>query len=1185
VADREDYLTALEEFRPDLILSSDALPGFGGIHSLADAKEKCPEVPFILVGAAPGGETGVEILKRGATDYILKDRLFRLGPACVRAVREAEQCRQHRQAESRFRTLLECAPDALILLDRRRRISFVNSQTERIFGYQRGELVGKRVDKLVPELLRPLRRRAHGTHNGQVQAPANGSRQGLRAIRKDGIEFTADISLSPLTTEQSSLVIASIRDVTKRKEAEERLRESEERFRQITESIKEVFWLTDLAKNRMIYVSPGYEEIWGRSCESLYASPRNWLEAIHPEDRERILAAALTSQVSGEYDEEYRIIRPDGCVRWIQDRAFPIRDSSGKVFRIAGIAEDITRNKETQFQLIKLGQAVESTSELICITDMQDRLTFVNQAFQETYGYTAEEVIGKGPEILLSSKNSPSLLSDILRKTRSGGWQGEVLDRRKDGTEFPIFLSTSLIKDAQGQAIGLIGVARDITGHKRAEAQIRLLADAVQSTQEMISITDSTNRFTFVNRAFLRTYGYSETEVLGKTPDFLYSEKNTPGLCEQVYQTTLGGGWHGEIINRRKDGTEFPISLSTSQINDGSGRAMGLIGVARDVSERVKAAQTLQAAEAKYRTIFEHATDGIFRATPEGRFVVVNPALASMFGYASPEEMMTSFVPHVQTFVLPERLEELKRVVNEQGFARGFEAERYRKDGSKFWVSLNVSAVRDAEGNYLYFEGTEQDITERRRAEIVLRESEEKFRTLFESAAIGIALNDANGRFVHANQAYQQMVGYTDDQLRELGHRRITHPEDLPDALRVLQELRDGKREHSQREKRYLHKNGQLVWGQAFASALRNSNGDLTYIISMVEDITERKAGAEALRESERKLRLIAENTTDVIFAFDMDRRPIYVNPAVQELTGYSVAEVAEKGFINWIHRDDEERMLKYWENLYTGKGFSDVEFRMVTKSGQVKWCSSTWGPLLDETGRQIGVQGSERDISERKRLEKEVLETSSNERRRIGHELHDGLGQYLAGIAFRSKALEQSLETAGAPQAGDAKELTRLISGGIAQTRSLARGLDPVDVETSGLPAALQNLAAESTGLFNIDCQVRCAPTVRVAPQPGLALYRIAQEAIHNAITHGEAGRVEIDLEIIDQQLVLKVRDNGSGFNTGAKRPGGMGLRVMMYRASSVGGHLNVRSQPKSGTEVCCILPQGSMVGEEDKR
>ena len=136
------------------------------------------------------------------------------------------------------------------------------------------------------------------------------------------------------------------------KQAEESLQESQERFRQLAENIREVFWLTDPVKNQMIYISPGYEQVWGRACQSLYASPRSWLEAIHPDDREGVLEAALTKQVRGQYDEEYRIVRPDGSIRWIRDRAFPIRDHGSIIYRIAGLAADITEHKQAEARLL-----------------------------------------------------------------------------------------------------------------------------------------------------------------------------------------------------------------------------------------------------------------------------------------------------------------------------------------------------------------------------------------------------------------------------------------------------------------------------------------------------------------------------------------------------------------------------------------------------------------------------------------------------------------------------------------------------------------------------------------------------------------------------------------------------------------------------------------------------------------
>jgi PAS domain S-box-containing protein len=158
------------------------------------------------------------------------------------------------------------------------------------------------------------------------------------------------------------------------------LRRSEEQFRQVIENIHEVFWMSTPDKNEILYISPGYEKLWGRSCDSLYAAPKSWLEAIHPDDRPRVKQAALSRQVTGEYDEEYRIVRPDGTVRWILDRAFPVKDDTGRVYRIAGIAADISERKASHEALRAAYQKIESI-----LTSMPAGIVIVNKNGQIVY--------------------------------------------------------------------------------------------------------------------------------------------------------------------------------------------------------------------------------------------------------------------------------------------------------------------------------------------------------------------------------------------------------------------------------------------------------------------------------------------------------------------------------------------------------------------------------------------------------------------------------------------------------------------------------------------------------------------------------------------------------------------------------------------------------------------------------
>ena len=494
-----------------------------------------------------------------------------------------------KEREELSQKIIGAAMEGFWMLNLEGNIVDVNDAYCRMSGYSRQELLSMHLSDVefnehTPELV---------AQHAQRIIQSGSDRFETRHRRKDGRIIEVEIIATFLKLREPR-VFAFMRDITERKQAEQLLQASQERFRQLAENIREVFWITNPAKNEMIYISPAYEEIWGRTCESLYASPLNWVEAIHSDDRERVLETALSKQISGQYDEVYRIVRPDGSHRWIHDRAFPIRDDSGNVYRVVGIADDITERKLAETRLATLVHAVESTAEMICITDLEDRFTFANRAFLQTYGYTELELLGKTPEILASPNNPPALIPEILKHTRLDGWRGEVLDRRKDGTEFPIFLSTSKIMNPDGHVIGLMGVAQDITRRKRAEEQIRLLAYAVQSARDLICITDGENRFTFINQSFIKAYGYSQEEVLGRTPDLIASPKNPPEFCEHVFRQTLGGAWQGELLNRRKDGTEFPISLSTSEIKNSEGRTIGLIGVASDITERKRAEEELR---------------------------------------------------------------------------------------------------------------------------------------------------------------------------------------------------------------------------------------------------------------------------------------------------------------------------------------------------------------------------------------------------------------------------------------------------------------------------------------------------------------------------------------------------------------------------------------------------------------
>jgi two-component system CheB/CheR fusion protein len=214
-------------------------------------------------------------------------------------------------------------------------------------------------------------------------------------------------------------------------------------------------------------------------------------------------------------------------------------------------------------------------------------------------------------------------------------------------------------------------------------------------------------------------------------------------------------------------------------------------------------------------------------------------------------------------------------------------------------------------------------------------------------------------------------------------------------------------------------------------------------------------------------------------------------------------------------------------------------------------------------------------DITERKHLEKTILEISAREQRRIGQDLHDGLGQHLTGIAFMSKVQEQRLMEKGMPEAGDAAKIVNLVNEAINKTRELARGLLPVVSDAHGLMSALRQWAGEVEDLFAVSCRFQCFTPVLIHDDTvATHLYYVAREAVNNAITHGHARQIVIRLAADQRQGTLTIQDDGSGISSTVPGSKGMGLHLMNYRARMVGGSLEVQRAPTGGTIVTCLFP-----------
>ena len=453
-------------------------------------------------------------------------------------------------------------------------------------------------------------------------------------------------------------------------------------------------------------------------------------------------------------------------------------------------------------------------------------------------------------------------------------------------------------------------------------------------------------------------------------------------------------------------------------------------------------------------------------------------------------------------------------------------------------------------------------------------EAEERYQDLYDNSPDMHFTVAQDGAVLSVNRFGADCLGYEPDELVGGPVWVVVHPEDLSDVQQQVAEIfRAGGGPASELEFRKIRKDGSVLWVQERVRVVSGVRGGPIELRIICRDITGRMKAEAALRESEQRYRALFEDSRDAIYITATDGELVDFNQAACELFGYTAAELERLNARELYARpEDRER----FQMAVAGDGsVRDFEVKLRRKDGTVIDCLLTSTERRDRDGRAVGYQGIIHDITERKRLEEEILAVSTREQRRIGQDLHDGLGQQLTGMAFLLTALERKLESRELAEARDAKAVALLAHGAIAQTRYLSRGLYPAALETAGLAGALEDLGANAEMLFDIRCTVRTGDAPAIADRViGGHVYHVAQEAVTNAVRHGKAAHVTIELGYDGDGATLTVRDDGAGIPEPLDEDKGMGLHIMRYRARMIGGTLEVGRGSERGTVVRCSFP-----------
>jgi PAS domain S-box-containing protein len=572
----------LDSARYDFVLADYRLKGWRGTDVIAELKRRGLNLPVVLVTGSMGEEFADECLRAGASDFVLKHRLGRLPSAVRRALEEKRTRDEHAEALERNRRLsvaVDQSPAAVFITDPEGRIQYVNRRFTQITGYTEQEVVG-RDPRLLQSGKTPLE-----TYQNLWSTIKSGRawRNEILNRRKNGEIYWSEVSVSPVRDAAGHVThfVAVHEDVSERRWAEEAIREREERFRQIADNINEVFFVVAADFHEALYISPAYEEVWGRTCRSVYEDPSSFMQAVHPEDRPRLIANITTSRAGEDAGNvDFRVVHADGGVRWVRGHAAPVRDAAGNVYRIAGVALDITDRKMAEERLRESEDRFRKLADAsfdVIVQSVDGLYTEASPGLERVLGYTPSEVVGRSPLDFVALDSQ-----DEVRRRVTENVEGryELVALHKDGRR--------LLMEAAGEAIEIggrparIAALRDITEQRSLEEQLRQ-AQKLEAVGRLAGgvAHDFNNLLTVI---------LTEIQLLRLGPDFDVQSAHAASLVEIEQAARRAAGLTRQLLTFSRRDVAEPRNLDPAQVVDGLRKMLGRI-IGEDVAHDVVVGQ------------------------------------------------------------------------------------------------------------------------------------------------------------------------------------------------------------------------------------------------------------------------------------------------------------------------------------------------------------------------------------------------------------------------------------------------------------------------------------------------------------------------------------------------------------------------------------------------------------------
>ncbi len=851
---------------------------------------------------------------------------------------------------------------------------------------------------------------------------------------------------------QVQQIIHSGIDVTERRQIEDAVRQSEEQFRDLYESAPLAYFSASLdghitRVNGRASDLLGYpkEELIGKHVLILYAPTKDGYEKASNIQKK-------TQEGISIQDEELEMIKKDRTVLWVSLTVRLIFDESGKIIERRSIAQDISTRKKIESELRVSEERFRTFFEAGLIgmgmISLEQKWLEVNDQLCELLGYSQTELklttwaeLTYPDDLALDQANFESLRAGTLNS-----YATSKRYIRKDGSLMYANLYVNVVQNSSGQAEHFTTMVEDVTEQKQGEALLMKWAMIFQHTQWGVAVSAgiSTN-FEMVNEAYARMHGYAIRELEGMSvADVMTAEFRIklPNIIKTIHQD---GFFSYEASHMRKDGSTFPALVTESAIKDIKGQTLYRVTNVIDISELKSVEDALKKSEERLSTALEATASGTWDWNVLTGDVIFGKEWLKALGYQSQDLPKT--VESWKDLVHPDDMPNTLQAINNHfsGESQIYESiNRLRMKNGEWRWNLDRGRVVEwtTNGKPLRMVGTDTDITERKQVEVALEESRNRFRAIFDNAGIGMALVDDKGHPIETNRSFQALLGYDSEELAAMSFVEFTHDEDSHEDWKRYEELKAGARESFNMEKRYINKDGEIVWGHLTATAIRHANGKLKFAIGMVEDITKKKLSEELLT----KWATIFQHTQWGVAVGNADSHNLdLVNEAYARMHGYTVEELLGQPIAKVFSPSFRPQLPAFIQKIHE-EGFQSIESLHLRKDGTTFPALLTVSAVKDSQGVVLYRVANLIDISNRKIAEESLRKSEQRfrsmfEQAAVGvAQVNSNTGEFIRINQRYCDIVKHSQEemmrmkfqdiTHPADQLADLENMTKLLSG-----------------------------------------------------------------------------------------------------------------------------------------------------------